>query len=171
MDILLISSLVLVTLGGILLAALQLPGIWLILAAAAGYDWYYDWQSIGWPWLVGLVVFAGMAELLDMLASVTAARKAGASRRAAIGSLIGGFAGMIVLSLPVPVLGTIAGGLLGCFLGAFIGELTLHDNVRSGAKVGLFATLGRIVGLVAKTAAAMMIAGAILSLALLSMFA
>lgn len=165
MDVLLLAVLASLAAAGALLAALQLPGTWLILASAAGYDWYYDWQRIGWRWLLALAALTVAAEVLDTLASVAAARRAGASRRAVVGSLLGGFIGMIVLSLPVPVIGTIAGGLAGCFLGAAIGELSIHDDVTAGARVGLFATLGRILGLMAKTAAAMVIAGATVSLA------
>ncbi len=165
MSAIMIAILVLVSILGIMLAAFQLPGTWLILGGAILYDWYYSWGRIGWKWLLVLGAIAAFAELLEMLASVAMARRAGASRRAAIGSLIGGFAGMIVLSVPVPVIGTIIGGLIGCFVGALLGELSLHDNLHTGAKVGIFATIGRVMGMMAKTAAAMVIAGAAISLA------
>jgi hypothetical protein len=165
MDMLLIIGLVLVAVVGIMLAAFQLPGTWLILATAILYDWHYGWQRLGWKWLLALGVIAAIGELLEMLASVAMARRAGASRRAAVGSLIGGFAGMILLSVPVPIIGTILGGLIGCFAGALLGELSLHDNLHTGAKVGIFATFGRLMGMMAKTAAAMVIAGAVVSLA------
>ena len=165
MSVLLLVMLSLFALAGILLSVLQLPGTWLIIACAIGYDWYHGWQSLGWQWLVGLGAVAVVAELIDSLAAVAAVRRAGASRRAAVGSLIGGFSGMILLSLPVPILGTIAGGLLGCFLGALVGEMTVRDDLGAGARAGLFATLGRVIGMMAKTAAALMIAGATVSLA------
>jgi len=163
MDYLILAALVLLSVGGIVLAVLQLPGTWLIIASAVGYDWYYDWQRIGWGWLVALTVFALIAEVFDSLAGVVAARKAGASRRAAIGALVGGLAGMIVFSIPVPVFGTVVGGLIGCFVGALVAELTLRKDFGAGAKVGLFATIGRLVGIVAKTSAALIIAGAAVS--------
>ncbi len=169
-DILLLVALVLFALVGTGLAALQLPGTWLILVSAAGYDWYYGWQRIGWKWLIGLAVVAALAELLDTIASVIATRRAGASRRATIGALAGGFGGMILLSVPVPVLGTVIGGLVGCFLGALLAEMTVRDDIKAGTRVGLFAALGRLVGLIAKTAAAMVIAGAALSLAVRAMW-
>ncbi|MBN2560952.1 MAG: DUF456 domain-containing protein [Phycisphaerae bacterium] len=168
-DALLLIALVLLALGGTFLAALQLPGTWLILASAAGYDWYYGWQRIGWRWLVALAAVAAVAELLDTIASVAAARRAGASRRAAVGALLGGFLGMIILSVPIPIVGTIAGGLVGCFVGALVAEMTVRDDIRAGARVGLFATLGRLVGIAGKTAAAMAIAGAAVCLALRAM--
>jgi uncharacterized protein YqgC (DUF456 family) len=165
MSAFLIAMLVLVSVLGIILAALQLPGTWLILGTAVLYDWHYDWQRLGWKWLVLLAGVAALAELLEMLASLAMARRAGASRRAAVGALIGGFAGMILLSVPVPVIGTIIGGLIGCFVGALLGEISLHDNLHTGARVGVFATIGRVMGMMAKTAAAMVIGGAVISLA------
>jgi uncharacterized protein YqgC (DUF456 family) len=165
-DILLFCGLLLAAACGIFLALLQLPGTWLILAAAAGYDWYYDWLHIGWKWLLCLTILAALAELIEMGASVAAARRAGASRRATVGALLGGFAGMIVFSLPIPVIGTIVGGLAGCFVGALIGEMSCRDDVQASARVGLFAAIGRLAGTMIKTAAAMAIAGAAVMLAL-----
>jgi uncharacterized protein len=165
-DWLLLGALALFALGGIVLAVFQLPGTWLILASAAAYDWHYGWQRIGWKWLVSLLVIAALAELFDTLASLMAARSAGASRRAAVGALLGGLIGMIVLSVPVPVIGTVIGGLIGCFVGALAGELTVRNDLAAGAKVGVFATIGRLMGIMAKTAAALAIAGATLLLVL-----
>jgi len=169
-DWLLLGALVLLAVGGIVLAVFQLPGTWLILAGAAAYDWHYGWQRIGWKWLVVLLVLAGLAELLDTLASLIAARKAGASRRAAVGALLGGLIGMIVLSVPVPVIGTVIGGLVGCFVGALIAELTVRNDLAAGARVGVFVTIGRLMGIMAKTAAALAIAGATVLLALRAAF-
>jgi len=163
MEYALFGGLVLVSLVGIALAVFQLPGTWLILAAAIGYDGYFGWTQITWPWLVGMAVFAVVVEVFDTLAGAVAAKRAGASRRAVVGSLVGGFAGMFIFSIPVPVLGTIVGGLLGCFAGALAGELSVKQDLVSGARVGLFATLGKIVGLVAKTSAALVLAGAAVS--------
>jgi uncharacterized protein YqgC (DUF456 family) len=159
LDITLLVLLILLALGGVVLAALQLPGTWLIFASAVGYDAYYRWERIDWRWLVALGVVAVVAELLETTASVAAARRAGASRRAAIGALVGGFLGMIALSVPVPVVGTIIGGLVGCFAGALVAELSVRNDMQAGARVGLFATLGRLAGLIAKIAAALVMAG------------
>lgn len=116
---LLLTGLIVVALAGILLAALQLPGTWVILAAVVGFDWYYSFTRIGWKWLAALGAVAVAAEVADSLFAVAFAKRAGASRRAAIGALLGGFVGMFLFSLPMPIVGTIAGGVIGCFAGAF----------------------------------------------------
>ncbi len=168
MSIALLIGLAVICVAGVVLAALQLPGTWLILAAALAYDWYGGWTEIGWKWLVGLAVVAVIAEVADTASAVLLARRAGGSRRASIGALVGGFAGMFVFTpiVPVPVVGTIVGGLLGCFVGAWVGEMTVRDDMTASAKIGAFATLGRLVGLIAKTGAAFAIAGATMALAI-----
>lgn len=174
MNVLLLILLIVAAIAGVLLAAMQLPGTWFILAAATAYDWMAGFQRIGWRWLAALAVVAAAAEVIELLSSSAVARKAGASRRASIGALVGGFIGMFAFSLPLPIIGTIAGGLIGCFAGALVAELThpAHDagaataRLAAGTRVGLFAALGRLLGLVAKTAAAFMIAGAVVSLSI-----
>jgi len=168
METLLLTGVILFSIMGVALAAFTLPGSWVILASAVGYDWYFGWQRFGWKWLVALGAIALAAEIVELAASAVVAGKAGASRRAAIGSLIGGFAGMLLLSVPIPVIGTILGGFIGCFIGALAGEMTLRDDLRSGVRVGLFATLGRLLGMMVKISAAMAIAGAVVSLAFIA---
>lgn len=165
-ETLLLILLAIFFLAGVALAVLQLPGIWLIVASAAAYDWYHGWERIGWKWLVALGIVALFAEVFEAAAGMLAARRAGASRRAAVGALVGGFAGMILLSIPIPVVGTIIGGMLGCFVGACAAELTVRDDVAAGVRVGVFATIGRAMGLAAKTGAALAIAGTALVLAI-----
>ena len=153
---------------GVLLAALQLPGTWIIFCAAVVYDWAHDWQRMG-P--TALAVFAGLvvgAEILEQVSGMVLTGRAGGSKRASWGGLIGGIAGMFLFTFPVPVIGTIAGGIVGCFAGALIGELTVRDDLCHGARVGVAAALGRIAGMLAKLLVAFVLAGASLSLAIFS---
>ncbi len=166
MEYFLFAVLCLLAVAGIFLAMLQLPGTWLILAASVGYDGYHGWRYLGWKWLVALTAAALTAEVVELAASFVVARKGGASRRASICAVIGGMAGMILLSVPIPIIGTIIGGMIGCFLGALAGELSVREDLAAVAKVGLFATIGRLIGMIAKTSAALVIAGTVLVLAL-----
>lgn len=169
-----ITALALACLAGLLLAAFQLPGVWLILIAGMCYDWRHGFAAIGWKWLAALAVVALAGEVIETLASVAMARRVGAGRRAAVGALLGGFAGMFLLSLPLPLIGTIAGGVLGCFAGAALAEWTNpdfglragDDRLAHGARVGVFAAIGRVLGLMVKLAAAFVVAGAVLTLAI-----
>lgn len=160
----------------ILLTAVRMPGTWLIVAAALGYGWWTGWDPIGWGVIAVLAGIALAAEAVEIVMSVVTAKKAGASRQAAWGGLIGGFAGMIFLaslfSLPFPVIGTMVGAsvgaLVGCFAGAMIAELAVRKKLVQGTKVGFFSALGFALGTATKTAIALAMSGLLLTFAVCS---
>ncbi len=156
-----VALVVLVCLGcltGVLLSAVRLPGIWLIVGGAALMGWLTQWELIGVTpvlWVCGLAI---LAEVLEFLMSAVITRRAGGSRKAAWGALIGGFAGLLFLSIPLPIIGSIIGALLGCFLGAAIGELSVRGSLTHGTRVGVFAAIGFALGTATKVALAFTIA-------------
>lgn len=157
------------TLVSVLLTAVRLPGTWLMAAVTAGYAWWTQWEVIPlWVVLV-LVGIASVGEVVEQLTSVFTARRAGASRQAAWGGLIGGFLGMIFLSflVPIPVIGTVIGALVGCFAGAMITELAVKPEIVASARVGAFSALGFVLGMVTKLALAMAMAGILLATVLM----
>src|SRR5687767_11814074 len=92
-----------VLLAGLFLNVFGLPGMWIMIAAAFGYAWLTGFQYMGW-WTLGIVVGLGViAEILEFIAGGAGAKKAGGSRRAAWGALIGGLLGGFFLTLPLPV--------------------------------------------------------------------
>jgi len=154
-----------ICLAAVLCTVVRLPGTWVIVAAAAGYGWLTDWAHVG---VTFVVIFAGVAvvgEVVELAMSAVTARKAGASRRAGWGALIGGFVGMFIFSLPLPLIGTIFGALVGCFVGALVAELTVKKEFAHGAKVGTFSAIGFVLGMVTKIALAMMMAAALVGYA------
>ncbi len=164
-DIVALAALILCCVAGLVLAVVRLPGTWVILLAAAGYGWWSHWERVG-LWTVGaLAGFALLGEAVEFVMSIWAARRAGASRQAVWGGLIGGFAGMLLLSflVPIPVIGTIAGALLGCFAGAASGEWFVRRRVGQGAKVGSFAAIGFAAGMAAKLAVALVMSALVLT--------
>jgi len=159
LDVALIAVLALACLGGALLTVVHLPGTWLIVAAAVGFGWYYDWQVLGPGTLLALAVIAVVAEAGEFLGGVWVANKAGASRRAAWCGLIGGLIGAVALTIPVPMVGTIIGAAVGCFAGALAAELSLQKTAADGMKIGLYAAAGQTLGIVLKIAAAVIMSG------------
>jgi hypothetical protein len=160
---LIIIILVVICLVGLALTAVRLPGGWLIVMTALAHGWWTDWQPITVTIAVVLVGLAITGEVLELLMSAVTARKAGASRRAAWGGLIGGIVGMFVLSLPLPIIGTFFGAIAGCFCGAMIGELTAEKTVTASARVGVFSAIGLVLGAIAKLAVAFMLCGVLLT--------
>jgi len=155
-----IAALILVCGVGVLLTVFRLPGTWLMVGAAVLASWWSDWQR---PDIVHVAVLIGLAsigELLEVALSVFTARRAGASRRAAWGGLVGGVLGMVFLSflIPVPPFGALAGALVGCFGGALVAELTLGRGFSRSARVGAFSAVGFALGAAAKLAIALAMA-------------
>ncbi len=147
--------------AGLLLALFQLPGTWLILAGSMFYDWHYGWSHLT-AYALGVMAFLAVAaEAADILAGMKGAQKAGASRAASWGALIGGFCGLLIFTplIPIPILGSVLGGLVGCFGGAFVAERHGHGDAAKSARVGLGAAIGRLVGLLIKLLAAFAMSG------------
>ena len=153
-----LAGLALLSVLGVLLTVVRLPGTWLILIAALVYSWHFDWSRPPWPFLVVLAVLAVVGEIVEFFSSAVTARRVGASGRTALCATVGGVVGMFVFSVPLPVIGTIIGGLLGCFVGAVIAEVTVRRDPVHGAKVGLFAALGQILGMIGKMMIALVMA-------------
>ena len=167
MNVILLALLCVVCLGAGLLTVFQLPGTWIILAATAAYGWYDGWSRIGWQTIAALAGVAVLAEVAEAVSSVWFARKGGASRRAAWYGLVGGLAGAFLLTIPVPIIGTVIGAAIGCFAGAMVGELSLNRDAASGARAGFYAALGRTLGTMFKIAAAVVMSGLVVVSALL----
>jgi uncharacterized protein len=112
----------------------------LLLAA-----WHDNFLHVSITSMVIIGVLAVLAWLVDFVASIVTAKKAGASKQALWGAAIGGLLG---------ILGGIPGLIIGPALGAIIGELiTQKDKVKNGAKitvVGVAAGLGFVLALALK---------------------
>ncbi len=160
-----VGGLALICFVSVVATAVRLPGTWVIVAAAAGYGWLTEWEYIGGTLIGVLIGVAVFAELLELGMSTLTARKAGASRRAAWGALIGGFVGMFIFSLPLPLIGTMFGALAGCFVGALVAEFTVKGEFVQGAKVGTFSAIGFVLGIVSKIALAMVMSAALVGYA------
>lgn len=148
---------------GVLLTAVRMPGLWLILLATGLYAWLTEWQKIGVAFVVVLGVITLVAEVAESLMSALFARRAGASKRAIWGGLIGGFAGLFIFTLPLPLIGSTIGAVLGCFVGALVGELTAERHLAQGARVGLFSAIGFVLGIVLKLSIAFLMTGLVVA--------
>ena len=138
-------------LAGLFIAILGLPGLWLMVASAAGYAWITAGHYVGKWTLITIFALALVSEFVELLASSAGAKKAGGSRRAMLGAIIGALLGGVFLSfIPIPVISTIVGVCLGAFIGAATAEFTGHGDVGLSMRVGAGAAQGRFIGIVAK---------------------
>jgi len=133
----------LVALGvaGLLLPGL--PGAPLVFAGLVLAAWAEDFAYVGFGWLALLAAIAALTYAVDFAATALGAKKFGASPRAVIGAVLGGFAGLFFGPL---------GLLLGPFAGALVAEYSVHRNWETAQRAGFGATLGLVLGGAAKIA-------------------
>ena len=148
MDTLLLA---LILLGALILIPFGLPGTWVMVAAAVGFNVLTGGERIG---VVSLVIVAAMAvagEVLEFSLSGRYTRKYGGSRRGGWGAIVGGVVGAIV-GVPVPIVGSMVGAFVGAFVGALIAEYSREANAAAATRVATGALIGRVVAAALKVA-------------------
>jgi uncharacterized protein YqgC (DUF456 family) len=141
MDWQLVLGLAMIILGflGALLPAL--PGVPLMFSGMLLIAWLDGFTRVSGITLAVLGVLALMAWAIDFFASYATAKRAGASKYALWGILIGAVIG---------VFAGVAGLLIGPVLGAIVGELLAHRDPQRATTVGLAAGLGFAIALMGK---------------------
>ena len=142
------ALLVALGLAGLLLPAL--PGAPLIFLGLVAAAWAEDFAHVGWGWLALLAVLAALSYAVDFAATALGAKRFGASPRAVLGAVLGGFAGLFFGPI---------GLVLGPFVGATLGEFTVRRDFEAAQRAGFGATLGLLLGGVAKLALAFAMIG------------
>src|SRR3954453_3718990 len=95
--------LLIVSITGLLLNILGLPGLWLMVAAMAGFAWGTGWNHyVGWPSMITLIVLGLIGEALEFAAGAAGSKAAGGRMRGMIGAVVGALLGGIFLSF-IPV--------------------------------------------------------------------
>jgi len=145
---LLSAALIVAGLAGTVLPAL--PGTALVLGGIVLGAWIDDFTRVGGLMLGFIAVLAVLAWVLDYVAGLLGAKRAGASRLALAGALIGTVAGLFM---------GLVGVLFMPLVGAAIGEyIDARDHGRA-LKVGTATWLGMMIGMVAKVVLACMMVG------------
>jgi uncharacterized protein YqgC (DUF456 family) len=150
----------------LLLIPLGLPGTWLMIVAAVTYAYVVPGAHIGTVAVVGCVVIALVAELLDIAVSARYTRKYGGSSRGAWGAIAGGLVGAVV-GLPVPVIGSVLGAVAGSFVGALVGEYSGGAGHDVATRAATGAVIGRAMAMGLKAGAGVVIAAWVMAAALL----
>ncbi len=145
------AALIVLGLAGTLLPAL--PGTAFVLAGIVLGAWIDDFTRVGWGALAVVTVMAIAAWVLDYVAALLGARRAGASPQAVTGAAIGTVAGIFM---------GLVGVLFLPLVGAAIGEWLARRDHQGAVRVGLATWLGLMAGLVAKVVLAFMMIGVFL---------
>jgi uncharacterized protein YqgC (DUF456 family) len=129
-----------------------------------------DGSLLGWPGFGIIAVAAVIAELIEFFAGVRGAKKAGGSRRAGWGAIIGGIIGAIAFTPFGFIIGSIFGSFLGTFAGAWLFEFSVMANSSHAIKVGFWAMCGKVAGFAIKAAVSIAIAAGIIITGIISLF-
>ena len=92
--------------------------------------------------------------MVEFAASTIGTAKAGGSKWASVGSLIGGVVGAVIGSFFVPPLGTILGACLAAGAGSMLGDRLAGRPWRKAVKTAKGAAVGKLWGTVGKAAVA-----------------
>lgn len=143
-----VVALIVVGLAGTVLPAL--PGTLFVLAGIALGAWIEDFQRVS-GFTVGLAAaLAVLAWVLDYVAGLLGAKRAGASRQALVGAALGTVAGLFM---------GLVGVLFMPLVGAAIGEYLAQRDHRQSLKVGVSTWVGLMLGMLAKVVLSFMMVG------------
>lgn len=113
-----------------------LPGIPLVFLAILGYGWFEGFNLISVHYIAIMGTLTLLSVLVDYIAGVWGAKRAGSSKLGMFGAGLG-----IVVGIFFGPIGILVGPLLGAFAGEY---LVLRDvsqaiNVATGTVIGIFA--------------------------------
>ena len=140
--------LIVVGVAGTVLPAL--PGTLFVLGGIVLGAWIDDFTRVGWVIVTIVSVLAVIAWVLDYVAGLLGAKKAGASRQAIVGAALGTVAGIFM---------GLVGVLFMPLVGAAVGEFLAQKDHQRAVKVGVATWLGIMAGLVSKVVIAFMMIG------------
>ena len=165
MEVLILAA---ILLGSLLLIPLGLPGTWLMVAAAFGYELLVPQGGVGPLTVVGTAVLAAIGEAIEWVLSARYTRKYGGSRRAGWGAIVGGMIGAFMgVPIPIPFVGSMVGAFVGAFVGALVLEYTKVKNAAGATRVAWGAFIGRVAAAAAKVGIGLLIVVWIIGAALL----
>lgn len=145
---------IMISVVGIGMTAIGLPGNWLILFTALGYGYLEGFVHMSST--VVLLLFGALliGELVEFLAGALGAKKENASRVAIVSAFIGAIAGGIIGTGIMPGLGSIAGAVAGSFAAGYVAEYAVTGSRERAGRVAKSIMIGQALGLIFKLAIA-----------------
>ena len=132
-------ALIVAGLAGTVLPAL--PGTALVLGGIVLGAWIDDFTRVGTGTLAVITTLAVLAWVLDYVAGLLGAKRAGAGRQALIGAALGTVAGLFM---------GLVGVLFMPLVGAAVGEYLARKDQRRALNVGISTWVGMMIGMIAK---------------------
>ena len=131
------------SIAGVVLTALTLPGVWLVYIAVFILAWMGSFEIITPLILVILFVLSVFSTIADNIVMAMGAKKLGGSNWGMLGAILGGIVGLMV--------GNIPGMFVGPIVGATLFELIFaRKDFKSSFKAGIGSFIGLFLGIVLK---------------------
>ncbi len=154
---------IVVTVIGIGLTIIGLPGNWLIFFVALGYGYLEAFAYMNNTVLLILFGAVLAGELVEFIAGSLGAKKENATKTAILAAFIGGIAGGIIGTGIMPGLGSIAGAVGGSFTAGYLAEYAATGNREKAGRVAKSIVVGQALGLIFKLATAIGMVALIIS--------
>jgi len=151
MTALAIVLLVGLSLAGLAMIPLGLPGLWVMVAGVLAYGWLTGFRTVGVATIAMVLGLAFLGEIIENWIGFRYAKRYGGSSRAGWGALIGGLIGAVI-GVPVAIIGSVIGAFLGSFIGAALFEYSLSRHAGVATRAGWGAVVGRAAGAAVKIA-------------------
>lgn len=123
------------------------PGPLLIWLGALLWAANDGFLAVGWPTLFLLGLLTILAWSSDLILTAVFSRRMGASWKAVLGAILGGFAGGILFGGWIPIVGT----LVATVLGAVAGMVAMEVFDKRDLRLALRSTKGYVVGVLASS--------------------
>lgn len=140
-------------LGAVLLTtAVGIPGNWILVGVALVIALISRFESMTW-WLLALCVgLAVVGEIIEAALGAVLIARRGGGRWGILGSIIGGFAGVLLGTTIAPPFGSVVLGFVGVFVGAVLGEYFKQRRMEPAVQIGFWSFVGRMAAVAAKLA-------------------
>ena len=143
LDIILYIFAALLSITGVILTFLALPGVWLVFIGVLIVAKIGKFLIITPTILIVLFILSLLSTFIDNIVIALGAKKLGGSKYGMIGAILGVFIGALIAHIP--------GMFIGSFLGATLGEyIFAKKDLNKSVKAGLGSFIGVITSIVLK---------------------
>ena len=157
MDVLAVVLLVGLSVIGLCLIPLGLPGLWVMVAGILAYGWLTDFRTVTVLIIAVVLAIAVLGEIIESWLGFRYAKRYGGSSRSGWGALIGGVVGAVI-GVPIAIVGSVIGAFIGSFVGAALFEYSHSRQAGVATRAGWGAVVGRAAAAAMKIALGLVIA-------------
>jgi uncharacterized protein YqgC (DUF456 family) len=142
---------------GLCLIPLGLPGLWVMTIGILAYGWLTEFRTVTVTVITLVLGIALAGEIIDNWLGFRFAKRYGGSSRSGWGALIGGLIGAFI-GVPIAVIGSVIGAFVGSFIGAALFEYSYSRHAGIATRAGWGAVVGRAAAAAMKIALGLVIA-------------